>query len=139
MTPEVQTERTLTELDHARLTKLMAQTQRIASPASQAMQDLLENSDIVEAPTVPATVVTMYTQVLVRDTGGGEPHKITLCYPEDAEPANGFISVLSPIGTSLLGLAVGETARWRLPGGEERSAVIESMLFQPEASGDYTT
>ncbi len=139
MTPEVQTDRTLTELDHVRLTKLLAQTQRIASPATQAMQDLLENSDVVEAPAAPATLVTMYTQVELRDTTGGEPYKITLCYPEDAEPAHGFISVLSPIGTSLLGLKVGETARWRLPGGEERSAVIESVLFQPEASGDYTT
>ncbi|WBY02805.1 nucleoside diphosphate kinase regulator [Ramlibacter tataouinensis] len=139
MTSEVQTERTLTELDHARLTKLLAQTQRLASPASQAMHDLLEGSDVVESPSVPATVVTMYTQVLVRDTTGGEPHKVTLCYPDDAEPASGFISVLSPLGTSLLGLKVGETARWRLPGGEERSAVIESVLFQPEASGDYKT
>ena len=139
MTHEVQTERTLTELDYVRLTKLLAQSPRLASPASQAMHDLLENSDVVEAPAAPATLVTMYTQVQLRDTTGGEPHKITLCYPEDAEPANGFISVLSPIGTSLLGLQVGETARWRLPGGEERSAVIESVLFQPEASGDYTT
>lgn len=139
MTPEVQTERTLTELDHARLTRLLAQTQRIASPASQAMQDLLEGSDVVESTSVPATVVTMYTQVMVRDAAGGEPHKVTLCYPDDAEPASGFISVLSPLGTSLLGLKVGETAHWRLPGGEERSAVIESVLFQPEASGDYTT
>jgi regulator of nucleoside diphosphate kinase len=38
----------------------------------------------------------------------------------------------------VLGLHVGATARWVAPGGEAGAAEIVALLFQPEASGDYT-
>ena len=87
-------ERTLTPLDHIRLT-------RIASWARQGMEELLASCDLVAAPAIPPDVVTMYSQVLLADTESGECSKLTLCYPADAEPEKGFISVLSPVGTSL--------------------------------------
>jgi regulator of nucleoside diphosphate kinase len=62
-----------------------------------------------------------------------------VCYPEDARPSDGFVSVLSPAGSSLLGLRVGDLARWRTPTGDEGTAEVVAILFQPEASGDYTT
>ena len=53
------------------------------------------------------------------------------------EPAAGFVSAPSPLGAGLLGLRAGDTARWRTPDGQEASAEIVEVLFQPEASGDY--
>ena len=128
-------ERTLTQIDCARLTRLAPLSERDAYGAVQA---LLENSDLVASADVPATVVTMYTQVLLQGDKGTAPNKVTLCYPDDAEPSQGFISVLSPLGASLLGLRRGDIARWRTPFGGERMARIVEVLFQPEASGDYT-
>ena len=125
-------ERTLTPLDHIRLT-------RIASWARQGMEELLASCDLVAAPAIPPDVVTMYSQVLLADTESGECSKLTLCYPADAEPEKGFISVLSPAGISLLGLRVGDMAKWQTPHGEECSATIESIQYQPEATGDYLT
>jgi regulator of nucleoside diphosphate kinase len=130
------TERTLTQLDYVRLTRLMSLSE---SGASAPFRELLENSDLVASPAVPATVVTMYTQLLAQDVTGGEPYKVTLCYPDDAAPSEGFISVLSPLGGSLLGLRVGDVAQWHTPRGEERMVRVVEVLFQPEASGDYTT
>ena len=43
------------------------------------------------------------------------------------------------IGISLLGLRAGDVARWQTPHGEECSATIESIQYQPEATGDYLT
>jgi len=63
----------------------------------------------------------------------------TLCYPKDADAGLGFISVLSPVGSALLGRRVGDAARWQLPQGGARSARVAAILFQPEASGDYTS
>lgn len=128
-------ERTLTQTDHARLSRLLARSQPL--PAAEAMQDMLDNSDVVPSPAVPSTVVTMNTQVLLEEEPGGTQMRLTLCYPPDADAARGQVSVLSPIGAAVLGLSVGETARWRAPGGGERSARILSILFQPEAAGDY--
>ena len=128
-------ERTLTQIDYVRLTRLTSLSERDAYGAIQA---LLENSDLVSSAAVPATVVTMNTQVRLQGDTGTAPDKVTLCYPDDAEPSQGFISVLSPLGASLLGLQAGDVARWRTPVGQERMACIVDVLFQPEASGDYT-
>ncbi len=127
-------DRTLTELDHVRLTKLTA-----ASPAAdQAVEATLDGAELVSPQQVAPDVVTMYSQVLLTDVRSGSESEITLCYPADADPAAGRVSVLSPVGASLLGLRVGAIARWRTPAGEEGAARVTKLLFQPEASGDYT-
>ena len=133
-------ERTLTEIDHQRLTRLMARVKSDPRllPLMDALDELLSYSDLVEPARVPPDVVTMYSRVLLEDPAGGAPTRFTVCYPDDAEPAQGFVSVLSPVGTGLLGLRVGDVARWRGPSGLEQSARVGAMLFQPEASGDYT-
>ncbi len=125
-------DRTLTELDAVRLERLRRQG------AALPVDDLLDTASVVPSRDVAPDVVTMYSQVLVRDAHGSE-QRLTLCYPDDAEPAQGFISVLSPVGLALLGLHVGSMARWQTPDGTPHSAEIVALLFQPEASGDYTT
>ena len=133
-------ERTLTELDHVRLLNLVRRDRRIdGSPTPRLpIEDVLDSCAIVPSRQAPPDVVTMYTQVVLRDVESGGQSKLVLCYPADAEPAAGFVSVLSPLGASMLGLGVGAVARWLTPAGEERAAEILSILFQPESSGDYT-
>lgn len=126
-------ERTLTDLDHSRLTKLADHR------LPPVLDDLLAQADITSSRTVRADVVTMYSRVELLDVHTHRRQVVTLCYPQDAEPAAGFISVLSPVGISLLGLRAGDVARWQTPHGEECAAVIESIQFQPEATGDYHT
>ncbi|MBE7425543.1 MAG: GreA/GreB family elongation factor [Burkholderiaceae bacterium] len=132
-------DRTLTELDHVRIKNLIRRDLRDRLPAAltQQIEVALDSSAVVPAREVPPDVVTMYSQVMLLDQGSGERTKLALCYPADAEPAAGFISVLSPLGLSLLGLRVGDVARWRTPAGERAAEVLE-ILFQPEASGDYS-
>ena len=130
-------ERMLTHTDHVRLARLLAE-HGAALQGADTMQDLLESSDLVPPRAVPPAVVTMYTQVLLQDLAGdAPPYQLTLCYPRDAEPGSGFVSVLSPVGSALLWLQAGDTARWQGPAGRQGAARILSVLFQPEASGDY--
>jgi regulator of nucleoside diphosphate kinase len=133
-------ERTLTQIDHRRLMRLRAQVKSDPRllPFLDPLDELLAYSELVEPASVPPDVVTMYSRVLLQDLSGAPPARFTVCYPDDAEPAQGFVSVLSPVGTSLLGLRVGDVARWHGPSGFAQSFRVEEMLFQPEASGDYT-
>lgn len=126
-------ERLLTELDFTRLNNLRA------GQLPAELVDTLDSLDLVPSREIPPDVVTMYSQVIVEDLESKKRQKLTLCYPGDAEPHLGFISVLSPVGASLLGQRVGAIARWRTPNGDECAAEIAALLFQPEASGDYTT
>lgn len=126
-------ERLLTEIDFARLKNLGG------APIPNELVDTLDSLDLVPSREIPHDVVTMYSQVMVKDVSTGKRQKLTLCYPTDAEPHMGFISVLSPVGAGLLGQRVGSVARWRTPNGDECAAEVAELLFQPEASGDYTT
>jgi regulator of nucleoside diphosphate kinase len=132
-------ERVLTELDHLRLATLSARGPGGRWHESDSIDALIDEARVVPSRKVPADIVTMYSQVLVRFVDEGTQRKLTLCYPDDAEPRFGFVSVLSPIGLSLLGQQVGATVRWQSPDGSERSAELDAILFQPEASGDYKT
>lgn len=126
-------ERTLTELDFSRLTRLAGQRQ------PPVLADLLANAEVTSSRAVRDDVVTMYSRAELVDVHTHRRQVLTICYPQDAEPAAGFISVLSPVGISLLGLKVGDVAKWLTPHGEECAAVVESIQFQPEATGDYVT
>jgi regulator of nucleoside diphosphate kinase len=132
-------ERTLTELDHLRLSNLVRRDRRSDASRSPALaiEHVLDGCEIVPSRRAPPDVVTMYSQVVLRDMGSGLRTKLTVCYPPDAEPAAGFVSVLSPVGVGLLGRRVGSVARWLTPSGAEQAAEIVAILFQPEASGDY--
>lgn len=125
-------ERTLTQLDVARLSR------RLQSSTSSVLTDCLDEAAVVEPAQVSPDLITMNSLFTVEDLRTGETKKLMLCYPEDADPAKGYISVFSPAGTSFLGMRVGETAAWRSPQGQEHHALVKEVLFQPEASGDYT-
>lgn len=124
-------ERTLTDLDFARLTKLLS---RQLPPT---LADLLASAEVMKSRAVNADVVTMYSRVEVVDAHTRRRQVLTICYPDDAEPAAGCISVLSPVGISLLGLKTGDTAKWSTPTGEECAAEIAAIQYQPEAAGDF--
>ena len=131
-TPTRAIERTLTELDYARLRKLTG------GQPPQWLSELVEAADIVDGHTVSPDTVTMYSRVRCEDLHTGQQQTLTVCYPAHAEPQAGFVSVLSPVGSSLLGLHSGDVARWRTPQGEEGATKVLAVLFQPEAEGDYT-
>jgi regulator of nucleoside diphosphate kinase len=134
--PSARRQRTLTELDHARLMRLLS---REPDARHDALADALDQSSLVPATDVATDVVTMYTRVRVEDLTHGTAHVYTICYPPDAEPAEGFVSVLSPVGSALLGARVGERVMVARPDGGNTLLLIQELLFQPEATGDYTT
>lgn len=133
-------ERTLTELDHVRVLNLLRRGARAdRSPAqAQAIEDMLEAAALVPSREVRPDVVTMYSQVLLQDIQSHQRTTLTLVYPADTEPAAGLVSVLTPVGGALLGLRVGQIARWSTPTGDQRAAEVLAILFQPESSGNYS-
>lgn len=132
-------ERSLTELDHVRLLKLLRRDTRgdAAAPPRRTIEAILDASALVPSREVAPDVVTMNSQVMLQDLQTGQRSTLTLCYPEKADPAVGLVSVLSPVGSALLGLRMGSVARWSTPSGDEKSAEVLAVLYQPESSGDY--
>jgi len=132
-------ERTLTELDHVRLTHLVARHKcgRPVSTATLPIEELLDAAEVVPWRQVSPDVVTMHSRVLLKDLQTGAQSELTLCYPDAADAGAGYVSVLSPVGWSLLGQRVGATVYWPTPSGAKLAGEILGIPFQPEASGDF--
>jgi regulator of nucleoside diphosphate kinase len=129
----------ITEFDRTRLKAILEspafQTGRDREHLADLAQEL-EKAHIVKPEEVPADVVTMNSKVRVRDMQSGEMKDYTLVFPHQADISQDKISVLAPIGTALLGYRAGDTVELAVPDGT-RVLKVESVLYQPEASGDF--
>lgn len=85
--------------------------------AADALADLLMEARLVPDEALPADRVAMNSRVTYEELPGGARRSIVLSYPLDADAAAGRISVLSPIGLSLLGRAPGAVAEPPMPDG----------------------
>lgn len=129
----------ITAVDAEKLRQLVWEAQSTEyrhSPYLKMLSQELDRAEIVEPQNVPAGVVTMNSQASLVDLESGEEMVYTLVFPDAADPIQGKISVLAPIGTAMLGYQVGDTFEWETPDGM-RKIRVEKVLFQPEASGDY--
>ena len=117
----------ITDLDLARLGHL-------ADDPTLAPE--LDRADIVPFHTVPPNVVTMTSRVGFKDETTGEFRTVTIVYPQDADPSDGKISVMAPVGSALLGLSVGQSIEWCFPDGRPRTLRVIELLYQPEAAAN---
>ncbi len=128
----------ITGLDKDRLLKLIHGDIDLKEKNKPYINDLeleLEKAAVVDPGRIPADVITMNTQVRLRFDDASEDTVYTLVYPSDSSIKEGRISVLSPIGTALLGYQAGDVIQWRVPDGTVRIEIKE-ILYQPEAAGD---
>ena len=72
----------------------------------------LERARVVDDGKVPSDIVRMGSSVHYR-TDTGQEQRVTLVYPVDADIAEGRVSVMTPVGTALVGLRVGQSITWR--------------------------
>lgn len=126
----------VSSLDRQRIEHILSTPGHRMTPGIDALSDELDRADIVEPVDMPANVVTMNSTVrFVDETSGGE-FELTLVYPE-ASGAPGTVSVLAPVGSALLGLSVGQSISWQVPGGRLLRLRILDVVYQPEARGEY--
>lgn len=83
------------------------------SLAVERLVDELERAHVLEERQLPADVVTMHSQVVFTVLSTKKTFNYTLVYPHEANE-EGLLSVLTPVGSALLGLAVGQEMEWPL-------------------------
>jgi len=129
----------ITKFDLERLEELLAAAEEFSYRDRADLKDLaqeLRRANVVDSIDVPPDVVTMNSQVKLRDLYTDKEMIFTLVFPKDANIDEGRISVMSPIGTAILGYSAGDSIEWHVPAGKRRIK-IEEIFYQPEAAGDY--
>jgi len=101
----------------------------------ESLERRLDDAEVMPAGRIGPDIVTMNSQVRIRDLDKNETMVFRLVFPNSADAAAGRISVLAPLGTAVLGRKVGEKVSWKAPGGL-RSLRVEEILYQPEREGN---
>ena len=107
----------ISQPDYLQLTKLIEQHD---TPAAEALDIELSRADIVPDKDIPADAVAMGSQVTFVDLDSIEEKTISLVYPNEADVTQMKISVLSPVGSALIGLRIGGNIDWPVPLGKVR-------------------
>lgn len=78
----------------------------------------LESATVLKDVDMPKDVVRMGSVVDVL-TPFGEKNNLCIVMPGKADFKNGKLSIMSPIGTAVLGHKLGEEVKWNFPQGEK--------------------
>jgi regulator of nucleoside diphosphate kinase len=104
------------------------------APYLDLFRSELRRTRAVPPSQVPGDLITMNSRFVLSHPHGDGSVEYTLVYPEQEAPHLGKVSVLSPMGTALLGARVGEEVVWISADGPE-VATVQRLIYQPEADG----
>ena len=126
---------TISTQDADRLDKLLASMANADFFGRAELEAELTNANVVEQKDVPPTVVTMNSTVRFTMEATGKEFELTLVYPKDSDASGKTISVLSPVGSALLGLSQGDEIEWPKPGGGLIKVRVKEVVYKPERAG----
>lgn len=85
----------------------------------------IASARIVDEKQVDASKAYILSSVTIRNRANGAEQTYTLVSSEEADLANGRISVTSPIGKGLLGAAKGDVVEITVPAGKVQFEVVD--------------
>lgn len=127
--------RQITEFDSVRLYGLLTSVQTLEFGSDTHLDELelvLKSADLVKPDHVADDVVTMHSQVRLRNDDADIEKTLSLVFPANGHDDNlekPKLSVLTETGLSILGRRVGDRIDGRLR--------ILDLPYQPEAAGDF--
>jgi regulator of nucleoside diphosphate kinase len=113
--------------DYERLTAL---ANAVSSRMPDLAADLAEEigrAHVLAKGRHPEHIVCMNSEVEFRDDTTGKVQKVTLVYPGEADISRAKVSVLTPVGTALIGLRSGHSITWETPTGQVRQLTVLSV------------
>lgn len=112
--------------DHARLSLLANGLLKSKPEMAEELLSELERARVVEKAEALRDTVQMGS-TLEYQTREGQTRSVTLVYPGDADIAQNKISILTPVGTALLGLKIGQSMEWVANDGRSHKFTIMSV------------
>jgi regulator of nucleoside diphosphate kinase len=110
--------------DYLRLMQLIENND---TDAADALDQEISRAKVVEDAKLPDNVVAMNSTVTFSDLDSAEEKTIQLVFPQDADVSQLKISVLSPVGSALIGLKIGGTIEWPIPLGKVRRLQVTAV------------
>ncbi|SEN46266.1 regulator of nucleoside diphosphate kinase [Chitinophaga rupis] len=85
----------------------------------------LKKAKLVDDEDMPPDVVRLNSSVTVKEERENKVLKITIVMPEKADIKQKKVSIMSPIGTALIGYKKGSKVSWKVPAGRRTFTILE--------------
>jgi regulator of nucleoside diphosphate kinase len=92
---------------------------------AEVLQSELKKAKVVDKEELPDDVVRLNSKVTVKEEKENRMMELTVVTPEKANIKQRLISVMSPIGTALIGFRKGEQIRWNVPSGKKTFTIMD--------------
>ena len=94
----------------------------------QNAEDLLaelKKAKLVSKDEFPANVVRLNSTVRIKPEDKDYIMELMIVTPDKADIKERKISIMSPIGTALIGFRQGENVKWQVPSGKKTFTILE--------------
>lgn len=113
------------ETDHKKLTVLADSLMQRRPEIAEHLATELERARVAKDEATAGTV--QMGSVVEYEIESGASRRVTLVYPADADIESGRISILTPIGTALLGLKPGQSIDYSSNDGRKHTLTVLSV------------
>ena len=124
---------TLARSDHQQLARLALAGSGHSADAADDLLYEIDRAQIVDDAALPSDVVRMGSRIRYRT--GRDERRVTLVWPAEADIAARRVSVLTPVGTALIGLRAGQSITFRTRDGRPETLTVLGVL-SPEGEDD---
>ena len=129
----------ITKQDYNKINRSITEAKARNSIKKEEAEKLLaelKSAKIVDQAEIDKDVVTMNSIVKIHFQNNKTNMEFQLVYPADADLKQKKISIFSAVASALIGYRVGDEIDWLIPSGMTK-IVIDEVLYQPEAAGDF--
>jgi regulator of nucleoside diphosphate kinase len=98
---------------------------------AEELEAELKKARLVNKEELPCDVVRLNSRVTIKDEMENSILELTVVTPEKADIKEHKISIMSPMGTALIGYRKGNTISWRVPAGKKTFTILEVVYPLP--------
>lgn len=108
----------MTQRDFDIISSLLGRVKHADECGFGRLAEELDRAELVtSANELPEKVVVMRSIVQYLDLDTGKEKRVQIVFPHEVDIYKGRISILSAVGSALIGLSVGDEIEWPMPNG----------------------
>ncbi|HTM94007.1 MAG TPA: nucleoside diphosphate kinase regulator [Flavisolibacter sp.] len=92
---------------------------------AEELESELKRAKVVDQEELPDDVVRLNSKVTVKEENANKVMELTVVTPEKANIKQRLISIMSPIGTALIGFRKGQQVKWKVPSGKKTFTIMD--------------
>lgn len=123
----------ITRFDYERIVKIIDQINPDDSSVKK-LKEKLKKAKVIEPREINSNIITMNTRFRLKNLGNGARNEFILVFPDQRAPEKNQVSIFDFLGTEVFCNTVGEVVP---SANRDCFYLIENIIYQPEAAGDY--